>query len=68
MKKHPLADPVSFFASPEFQAFLEKNVLKPILSKVFSYLYPYLLAITGLWIIMFLCMIIILIILFRARV
>lgn len=68
MKKHPLTDPVLFFASPEFQNYFEVNILRPILAKVFQYLYPYLLAFTMLWIIMFLCMIVILVILFKARI
>ena len=68
MKKHPLADPVAFFTSPEVQAFFDKNVLKPILARVVSYLYPYILALTLLWVLMFLCIVIILIILLRVRV
>lgn len=68
MKKHPLADPITFFASPEFQTYFELNILRPILLKVFQYLYPYLLAFTTLWIIMFLCMLVIIIILLRARI
>jgi hypothetical protein len=68
MKKHPLADPVAFFSSSEFQLFFEIHVLKPILARVVSYLYPYLLAFTCLWVIMFLCMVIILIVLLRARI
>jgi hypothetical protein len=68
MEKHPLADPMAFFSSPEFQSYIEMNVLKPILAKVVSYLYPYILAFTCLWVIMFLCMIIILVVLVRARI
>ncbi len=68
MKKHPLADPMAFFTSPDFQSYIELHVLKPILAKVVSYLYPYILAFTFLWVIMFLCMVIILIVLVRARI
>jgi len=68
MKKHPLADPVSFLSSQEFQVYFEKHILRPILSKVFSYLYPYILAFTLLWVIMFLSILIIIVLLLRARV
>jgi hypothetical protein len=54
-----------FLLSPEIQSFLENNILKPLLDKVFSYLYPYLLGIMSLWIIMFLCTIMILLLLLK---
>jgi hypothetical protein len=68
MKKHPLIDPVLFFSSPEFQSYFEINILRPILAKVLNYVYPYLVALTMLWVIMFLCMIVILFVLFKARI
>ena len=68
MKKDPLVDPLNFFSSPEFQSYFEQAILKPILSKVFQYLYPYLIGFTCLWVIMFLSTIIILVILIRARI
>jgi len=52
--------------SPDFQTFLEKNILQPILHKVFQYIYPYLLGIMLLWGIMFLCTIVILVILLKS--
>ena len=55
----------NFLVSPEIQSFLENNILKPLLEKVFSYLYPYLLGIMSLWIIMFLCTIMILVLLLK---
>ena len=61
-------DPLQYFSSPEFQAYFEKNILRPILSKVFQYLYPYSVALTLLWVIMFLSIILILIMLFRAKI
>lgn len=67
MKKTPF-DPLLIFQSPEFQSFLEHQILKPILSKVFQHLYPYLIAISLVWGIMFLSTIIILVILVRARI
>jgi hypothetical protein len=50
----------------DIQEFLEHTLLKPILEKVFSYVYPYLLGITILWVIMFLCTLVILILLLRS--
>lgn len=60
-------DPLKIFSSPEFQTYLENNVLRPILSKVFNYLYPYILGITILWVIMLLSIIIIIVMLLRAK-
>lgn len=57
---------VNFLDSPDVHRFLEQSVLRPLLDKVFQYLYPYLLGIMLLWIIMFGCTIVILIILLRA--
>ena len=61
-------DILSIFASAEFQSYFEQNILRPILHRVFDYLYPYILGLTLLWVIMFLSIIIILLILLRARI
>ena len=58
---------MKIFSSPEFQTYLENNLLRPILSKVFNYLYPYILGITILWVFMLLSIIIIIIMLLRAK-
>jgi len=50
-------------ASSDVQTFLEHSILKPLLDKVFQYMYPYLLGVMSLWIIMFLCTIMVLVIL-----
>jgi len=55
----------NFLISPDVQLFLENVILRPLLEKVFNYLYPYLIAIASLWIIMFLCTIMILVLLIR---
>jgi len=52
-----------FLASSDVQTFLELSILKPLLDKVFQYLYPYLLGVMSLWIIMFLCTVMVLVIL-----
>lgn len=67
MKKTTL-DLLGVFSSQEFQNYFEQNILKPILSRVFQHIYPYLLAFTLLWIVMFLSTVVILIILLRARI
>ena len=54
-----------FLASAELQTFLEQSILKPLLGRVFHYLYPYLLGVMLLWVIMFLCTIMILVLLLR---
>ena len=67
MKKSTF-DIMAIFSSPEFQSYFEQNILRPILGRVFQYIYPYLIAITLLWVVMFLSTVIILIILLRARI
>jgi hypothetical protein len=56
---------LNFLNSPDVQIFFENNVLRPLLEKVFNYLYPYLIGIACLWIIMFLCTVMILVLLMR---
>jgi hypothetical protein len=51
---------------PDVLELLEQTILQPILEKVFSYVYPYLLGLTILWVVMFLCTIIILVLLWRS--
>lgn len=60
-------DPLKIFSSPEFQTYLENNILRPILSKIFTYLYPYILGVTILWVIMLISIIIVIIMLLRAK-
>ena len=61
-------DMLAIFSSPEFQNYFEQTILRPILLRVFHYIYPYLMAFTLLWVIMFLSIVVILIILVRARI
>ena len=65
-KNHMKNSIQDFLASSDVQTFLEHSILKPLLDKVFQYLYPYLLGVMSLWIIMFLCTIMILVLLVRA--
>lgn len=62
----PILKDVLFLASqPETHSFVESNILKPILQRVFQHLYPYILGVMTLWILMFFCMAIILLLLVR---
>jgi hypothetical protein len=60
-------DPLKIFSSPEFHTYLENNILRPILAKIFNYLYPYILGFTILWVIMLLSIIIVIVMLLRAK-
>jgi hypothetical protein len=51
--------------TPEVQKLIEIHILRPIIATVLSIVYPYLLGVMLLWIIMFLCVAMILLILVR---
>lgn len=51
--------------APEIQKLLEIHVLRPIIATILHIIYPYLLGIMVLWIIMFICVAMILLILVR---
>ena len=51
--------------SPDVQSSIEVHVLRPIISRILSILYPYLFGIMLLWLMMFLCLALILLILIR---
>jgi len=51
--------------SPDIQASIESHVLRPMISRILSILYPYLFGIMLLWLMMFLCLALILLILVR---
>ncbi len=50
---------------PEVRTTLEQTILRPIISTVLDMLYPYLLGVMLLWVIMFVCVALILLILVR---
>lgn len=60
-----LEDIVERAKTPEAQLFLKVHVLRPIISSVMGLLYPYLLGVMLLWLIMFVCVALILLILVR---
>ena len=51
--------------TPEAQTFLQVHILRPVITSVLSLLYPYLLGVMLLWVIMFVCVALILLILVR---
>lgn len=62
-----VSDAMSHIKTPEVQDALHEKLVSPILRYVLDALYPYLIAIAGLWASMFIGIVIILIVLLRAR-
>jgi hypothetical protein len=58
-------DALDRLKSPEVRTTLEQSILRPIISTVLDMLYPYLLGVMLLWVIMFVCVALILLILVR---
>ncbi len=56
---------IEFLGSPDVQQFFEQSVIRPLLGKIFQYIYPYLLGIMLLWGIMFICIILVLVLILR---
>jgi hypothetical protein len=55
-----------FLGSADVQQFFEHSVIRPLLDKIFQYLYPYLLGVVVLWGIMLVCIVMVLILVLRA--
>ena len=55
-----IRDVLACAAQPETHTFLETYVIRPLLERVFRSLYPYLVGILILWILMFACLAVIL--------
>lgn len=60
-----LKDVLALAGTPETHSYIEINVIKPILQRVFQHLYPYIMGVMTLWILMFVCMTVILLLLVR---
>lgn len=54
-----------FLGSADVQQFFEQSVIRPLLDKIFQYIYPYLLGIMVLWGIMFICIVLVLVLVLR---
>jgi len=61
-------DMLEQFQSPTVQEPLEQYVLRPLLQRILHLLYPYLFGVMLLWIMMFLCLALILLVLVRGSV
>ena len=62
-----VSDAINRVKTPEVQDALQTRIISPILGYVLDALYPYLIAILGLWAAMFLAVVVILICVLRAR-
>ena len=58
-------DVLIFFADPSTHAFVESSVIRPLLSRIFSSMYPYIVGVLLLWMLMFTCLIVILLLVVR---
>jgi len=54
-----------FLGSADVQQFFEQSVIRPLLDKIFQYIYPYLLGVMVLWGVMFICIVLVLVIILR---
>jgi len=54
-----------FLGSADVQQFFEQSVIRPLLDKIFQYLYPYLLGVMVLWGVMFICIVLVLVLILR---
>lgn len=60
-----IQDVLEKLRSPDVQTSLETQVLRPMISRILNILYPYLFGVMLLWLMMFVCLALILLILVR---
>lgn len=60
-----IADVLDHLQTPDAQKLLETHILRPVIASVLHIVYPYLLGVMLLWVIMFICVALILLILVR---
>ena len=60
-----IQDVIEKLKSADMQSALETEVLRPLISRVLNILYPYLFGVMLLWLMMFVCLALILVILVR---
>jgi len=60
-----LRDCVEFGGRPDTHSYLETHVVRPMMVRIFNQLYPYLIAVLVLWVLMFICLAVILVVLLR---
>lgn len=56
-----LRDAMEKIRTPEVQRAFQESVIEPILSQILEFLYPYILAVVGLWVLIFLGIVILLV-------
>jgi hypothetical protein len=62
-----IQDILTYVARPETHDFLEKHIIRPLLERVIRSLYPYLVGVLVLWILMFACLAVILLLIMRGK-
>ena len=62
-----LHDVLHVLARSETHSFLELHVIRPVLERIFKNLYPYLVGVLALWILMFACLAVILLLVLHGR-
>ena len=60
-----LTDVLDYLKTPEAQRMLETSIVRPVILTVLNMVYPYLLGVMALWVIMFICVALILLVLVR---
>lgn len=55
-------------ASPDVQSSLEVNIIRPMMLRILNILYPYIFGVMLLWLMMFVCLALILLILVRGSI
>ena len=61
-----IQDVLTQMAKPETHTFLETHIIKPLLERIFRNIYPYLVGVLILWILMFACLAVILLLIMRS--
>ena len=62
-----IQDVLAASANPETHSFVESHIIKPLLERIFRNLYKYLVGILILWISMFACLAVILLLIMRGK-
>ncbi len=62
-----IQDILAQLARPETHSFLETHIIKPLLERIFRNIYPYLVGVLILWILMFACLAVILLLIMRTK-
>ena len=56
-----LRDAMEKVKTPEVQRAFQENVIEPILSQILEFLYPYIVGVVGLWVLIFVGVVILLV-------